>query len=436
MRITCRIFGALLAQVALVILSAPGFAADPGISQPVTSEVSDQKAGSALVYNAYTSDATANIRANTAIAITNTAGFSCISVHLFFIDGSTCSVADSILTLTPNQTARFLASDVDPGVTGYIVAVAIDPAAGCPVNFNFLIGDEYIKFASGHVANLGAEAFAAITTPSPTCNELSSIAELSFDGFHYNRAPRVLALDNIGSRANGNDTLLIINRIGGNLATGAATLGSLFGVFYDDAEKALSFSINSSACQFRSSISNNFPRIVPRFDQFIPAGRTGWMKISSTTDAGILGAAINLNPNAGTDANAFNYGHNLHASTLAEATNYIIPVINDPNGCTLTAFPSKLIVETDAIIGGKPTFCVGGTIRFKVTNTGDLTATDVEIILVNDPGIIFIHRIGQVLGPGESQVYESKCGDTCSRTIIVNEHGSQIVDMNVKCPGS
>jgi len=41
-------------------------------------------------------------------------------VHLFFVDGATCSIADSLVCLTPNQTASFLASDIDPGTTGYI----------------------------------------------------------------------------------------------------------------------------------------------------------------------------------------------------------------------------------------------------------------------------------------------------------------------------
>src|SRR5262249_43517171 len=131
------------------------------------------------------------------------------------------------------------ASDVDPGVTGYIVAVASDSFTGCPVSFNFLIGDEYVKFATGHFANLGAEAFAALFNGTiPGCDANSTTATLAFNGLAdgYNRAPRVLALENFASRADGNDTLLIINRLGGNLATGAAVIGALFGIVYDDAE--------------------------------------------------------------------------------------------------------------------------------------------------------------------------------------------------------
>ena len=63
----------------------------------------------------------------------------------------------------------------------------------------------------------------------------------------------------------------------------------------------------------------------------IPAGRSGWAKIFSQADIGLLGAMINFNPNAGTSAGAFNQGHNLHKLTLTTTPNYIIPVF--PSGC-------------------------------------------------------------------------------------------------------
>ena len=140
----------------------------------------------------------------------------------------------------------------------------------------------------------------------------------------------MLALSNLASRADGNDTLLVLNRIGGNLGIGASTLGSIFGILYDDAERPLSFSF-SGDCQLRSSINNNFPRTAPRFEQFVPAGRSGWMRLYSQNDFGITGAAINFNVNAASTAGAFNQGHNLHALTLTAAASYIIPVF--PPNC-------------------------------------------------------------------------------------------------------
>ncbi len=304
-------------------------AVGPGGIFPTTSEVSDQKAGSVLLYNVYTSGATSGNTQNTRINLTNTHPQLPAYVHLFFV-AEGCSIADSYLCLTGNQTTSFLASDLDPGTTGYVVAVAVN-SLGCPTSHNYLIGDEYVKFTSGHAANLGALAFAQIAGGLPLCDGNSVTATLSFDGISYNRTPAVLALDNIGSRADGNDTLVIINRIGGNLGIGASTLGTLFGIMYDDAENALSFNISGS-CQLRNSISNNFPRTTPRFETFIPAGRTGWAKVFNQTGAiGITGAAINFNPNAGVSAGAFNQGHNLHHLTLNNSMSYIIPVF--PPSC-------------------------------------------------------------------------------------------------------
>jgi hypothetical protein len=332
MRTSRKLTSALLAIFALVLMSAAALAADPGLTYPPTAEVSDQKAGSVLIYNYYTSGATSGNAQNTRINITNTSTTSAAFVHLFFVADS-CQVADSFICLTANQTASFLASDIDPGVSGYIVAIASDGVVGCPAAFNWLIGDEYIKTTTGHAANLGAEAFSALYAGTlPGCDANSTVAAINFNGAFggYNQAPRVLALSNIPARADGNDTRVIINRIGGNLATGAATLSTLFGLLYDDAETPFSFSI-TGGCQLVNSLSNTFPRTTPRFETVIPAGRSGWMKVWSPSDIGILGAMINANANAGAQANAFNGGHNLHKLTLSAAASYTIPIF--PPSC-------------------------------------------------------------------------------------------------------
>src|SRR5262249_7045370 len=154
-------------------------------------------------------------------------------VHIFFIDGSSCSPADNVLCLTANQTASFTTGDLDPGTAGYIVAVATDEN-GCPIKFNYLIGDEYLKFASGHEGNLGAEVVGAIE--DLRCNDVSPLTTLNFNDIQYGRLPATIAVDNIQSRVDGNDTLVVINRPSGNLAIGADTLGTVGGIMYSDDE--------------------------------------------------------------------------------------------------------------------------------------------------------------------------------------------------------
>jgi hypothetical protein len=76
----------------------------------------------------------------------------------------TAQCLTEISVLTENQTTSFLTSDLDPGTTGYIVAIATD-LTGCPVSHNFLIGDEFIKTVVGGTTffgSLGAEAISAL----------------------------------------------------------------------------------------------------------------------------------------------------------------------------------------------------------------------------------------------------------------------------------
>lgn len=331
MRTSRRLTEALLALCALVVMGTTALAADPGLTYPWASEVSDQKAGSVLIYNYYTSAPASPNLTNTRFNLTNTSVTSAAFVHLFFVEGSSCSVSDRYVCLTANQTLTFLASEQDPGTTGYLVAVAADGVFGCPISHNFLIGDEYVKTESGHQANLGAEAFAALYQGILAgCDGTAVTANILFDGVAYNRAPRVLAVSNIPSILDSNNTRLIVNRIGGSLVTTASSVGAVFGILYDDQERTFSWNANWG-CQRVVQLTNDFPRVAPRFDQAIPAGQSGWMKFWGTSDVAILGAVINRNPNAGTASGAFNGGHNLHKLTLSAAGAYTIPVF--PPAC-------------------------------------------------------------------------------------------------------
>jgi hypothetical protein len=235
-------------------------------------------------------------------------------------------VADTFICLTRNQTASFTASDADPGTRGHVTVVAVD-FRGRPIAFDWLIGDEYVKFPTGHTANLGAEAISVSILPLLVfLSADGSSATLFFDGICYNRLPRTLAVDSVPSAADGNNTLLIVNRPFGNLVTGGSTIGALFGIFYDDAENTASYTF-TGGCQFRAIFTDTFPRTVPRLSTFIPAGHTGWTKFWTATDTPIFGSVINFNPNA----SGFNGGHNLHKLTLTANGTMVIPIF--PSGC-------------------------------------------------------------------------------------------------------
>lgn len=317
---------------AMTLLSLPSAfafaqtpAPDPGLPLPPAVVSSDEQPGAVLAFPIFTSLATAPQLQNTRFSLTNVDAERNLFVHLFFV-AETGAVADSFVCLRAQGTLIFLASDLDPGVTGYLLAVAVD-AAGCPTNRNVLIGDEYVKLRSGHAANLGAEAFAALPGWQ-ACASGAPAATINFDGVRYSMAARVVASNYIPSFADGNNTLFVFNRLGGDLRVRAATIGTFFGFLYDDAENAITFISEANSSQFRAFV---FPLLCapPRqcfFRTFIPSERSGWTKMLTLTDTALFGAAINFNPNVGTQVKAFNQGSNFHRLTLTNAASITIPI--------------------------------------------------------------------------------------------------------------
>ncbi len=277
--------------------------------------VNDQKAGSVLFFNVYTSGVAGPISEDTRINITNTSSTKSVAVHIFFIDGETCSPADYVICMTQNQTYSFLASAFDPGTEGYIVAVAID-GNGFPIKHNYLIGDEYVRFSSGHSGSLGAEAVAAQWIEE--AYETDFMFDLKFNGDQYDLLPSVLAIDGIPSINDGNDTMIILNRPTGDFAFGSDPIGTISGLLFNEVEVSHSFSFKSDQCQYKFSLTNSFPRTVPRIGNVIPTGTTGWMKLYSLTGCALLGAVFNSNSQPGLPT-SFNGGRNLTALRLAKA---------------------------------------------------------------------------------------------------------------------
>jgi hypothetical protein len=194
-----------------------------------------------------------------------------------------------------------------------------------------LSGDEYIKIEGGHSANLAAEAFSALYSGGlPGCDANSTSATLNFDGVSYNRLPQTLAVDKVRSLDDGNSMLLILNRIGGSLVAGGAgpaVIGSVTGELIDDLANSYSFNFTSNTAQLAQTLSSSFPRSSPPlFNTIVPAGRTGWMTLSGLNNVGLLGSAINFNPNVATNASAFRGGRNLRKLTLSTTSSITIPV--------------------------------------------------------------------------------------------------------------
>ncbi len=287
--------------------------------------------GSMLVYNLSTSSISNPSSQNTRINITNTHQRKSVSIHLFWVDGETCLVADSITCLTPNQTLSLLSSDIDPGITGFLVAVAIEKQTGMPISFNYLMGDEYVKLESGHESNLRTEAIKSSEVVNPAIQTGPAEAEIRFDGMHYQQLPRTLCLSNLSSNENNNQTMLIVNRIGGDISSSFDKIGKMFGLVYDDQGESYGFCVEDATCQLISTFGPYFPGTSPRIDDIIPSGRSGWLKVWATNDRSILGSVIVFNPDSDSSSDAFRHGRNLHKLTYNSISFLTVPIF--PAGC-------------------------------------------------------------------------------------------------------
>jgi hypothetical protein len=286
---------------------------------------SDQRLGSVLLYSYYSSTLGNAAFENTQIRLTNTHETQDTAVRLYFVDAQTSSVFSLFVCLPPTQTISFLMSETDPSVTGHIIAVAVNKTTGCPTNFNFLAGSAAVKLSGGHVATLGAKAIAALATNPTSCVAANASATLNFDGTSYGRLPRLLVVDSMGSLRDGNTMRLIVTRVGGSLLGTAGGLGTISGKIYNSSRAVQDFTFSSTTPQLVNNLSASFPRLTTRLDNFITAGQSGWMKLWTDANWGIIGSVMNLPTNLRTSS-GFVGGFNLQQGALASAVSLEVPI--------------------------------------------------------------------------------------------------------------
>lgn len=354
----------------------------PGVLVPATTEAGDQKLGSVLVYNFFASDPV-SAQTETEISVTNTNEMGTVVVHLFFVNSVTGKSTETFVLLRPAQTVSLLASNVARGITGYVIAVAVDLKTGCPISFNFLRGSAFVRLASGHAAKLGAEAISALYSGGlNSCGAGALSAQLNFDGLTHNRLSRVISLPNFLSNADKFSTLLVVNQLSGSLVSGLQPIGRLSGLIYDDAENSLAAVIPSNSAQIRGVLSDTFPGTSIPLSNFVYTGRSGWMKLFAAGNVGLTGAAIIFNPNSAEVPLAFNGGVNLHQLTLNDSDSLEIPVSVPPFNADLA------ITKTASANSVAPNTTLTYTIT--VTNRGPLDVSEVTVSDVLPTSLAFV----------------------------------------------
>lgn len=262
--------------------------------------IGDQKPGSVLFYNRYTSSPANTSRENTVINLTNANPAESVNLRFFFVNGASCEVIEMPLCLAPRQSVSLLAGDLDPGTKGYCVVVACD-AAGQPIQFNWLVGNAVVKQAgsnggSPYSATLSAVAIAKRAGGAATGG--GGTAEMVFDDVMYDRLPGQLMIDNIPSQTGGlNSSTLAVYRPLANLAGGTANATLQVTAWGEGADGQATTSSGNVALACYSDVNLATLRLSPvPIGQLIPAGRTAWFALSTADLQPLLGAQFNSGP--------------------------------------------------------------------------------------------------------------------------------------------
>jgi hypothetical protein len=278
--------------------------------------------GSVLLFSFFTSQGASE---NTRITLFNRHPTQRVLMHLFFVaEGG--SVADSFTCIPPEASVTFLASEFDPGIRGFLIASAVDAVTGSPLSFNHLTGKADIWLASGHSAtDVKAETFQALFPEGASLPVIAGPPTINFDGVSYSRAARTLLLTDVPNPADGNDTLLVFHRIGGDLSAGVSPIGGFRGILYPkrEPESFTPFTATTTRAQFFSALSDAFPLTTPGFAQLLSGGKDWRMVFHASQELGLAGLALNRGP-AKLNKNLLN------PLTLTRVASLLVPVFPAP----------------------------------------------------------------------------------------------------------
>lgn len=284
--------------------------------------IGDQKPGSVLFFNRYTSSASNPTRDNSTLNITNTSPTTTTFVRLFLVSGTTCQPTEIQLCLAAQETVSLLMSDLDPGVRGYAMAVATN-SQGLPIQFNWLTGNVVVRQTASNVSGsysslLGAVALAK--RKDGAIANVNGLAEMVFDDVNYDRLPGQVAFDSVPSQV-GASNLTVVSlyrpitdftsipnasvQITGwsknNSGQVAASAGTLNSTCYSD--------VLMSTFRLQPTVIN----------QFVPSGSTAWFAASAVDLLPLMGSQFN--------SGEFNGGNNARPLTFSAEYRIRIPVV-------------------------------------------------------------------------------------------------------------
>ena len=281
--------------------------------------IGDQKPGSVLFFNRYTSSASNPTRDNSTLNITNTSPTTSAFVRLFLVSGTTCQPTEIQLCLAAQETVSLLMSDLDPGVRGYAMAVATN-SQGQPIQFNWLTGNVVVRQTASNVSGaysslLGAVALAK--RKDGTIANVNGLAEMIFDDVNYDRLPGQVAFDSVPSQVGASNlTLVSLYRPLTDLTSIPSAAVQITGWSKNNSGVVATSAGNLTSTCYSDVLMSTF-RLQPTvINQFIPSGATGWFAASSVDLLPLMGSQFNTGE--------FNGGNN--ARPLAFSAEYKIRI--------------------------------------------------------------------------------------------------------------
>lgn len=281
--------------------------------------IGDQKPGSVLFFNRYTSSASNPTRDNSTLNITNTSPTTSAFVRLFLVSGTTCQPTEIQLCLAAQETVSLLMSDLDPGVRGYAMAVATN-SQGQPIQFNWLTGNVVVRQTASNVSGaysslLGAVALAK--RKDGTIANVNGLAEMIFDDVNYDRLPGQVAFDSVPSQVGASNlTLISLYRPLTDFTSIPSAAVQITGWSKNNSGVVATSAGNLTSTCYSDVLMSTF-RLQPTvINQFIPSGATGWFAASSVDLLPLMGSQFNTGE--------FNGGNN--ARPLAFSAEYKIRI--------------------------------------------------------------------------------------------------------------
>lgn len=418
LRINRKVIRQSIAALAVVALVCAGMAAwrtasaaifntepivGPGLplvgSNGPKSAASSNKAGSLLIYAKYTSSANSPQAANTLISLTNTNPSDGVSVRVFFVHD--CQVESIFLNIAGNQTRSLLASDINPGNTGYVIATAVD-SNGWPTQFNWLIGSASLKDASGHESSYNAVSVSKRTGGPVPVLEGETEAKIRFNDTDYDRLPQLIALDNIQTQNPGDGALT--ERTDVAVISPQASLSNtqtqnlqFTAVAFDNTGRPYP-KVVSGGCGLSGAVSQIWSD--PALDSFIGPDNPGWGRFSASIDSAPV-PVLGISLTDGTNTPRHNIRQMQVLSRLdsftmtmpvaapdSAANNVVTTNLPDADGGSLGASEMK---SGSVLFYPRFTSGIYGSSRINITNTHPTQKARVRLFftgLFDTPGVI------------------------------------------------